>query len=39
MVRSVLQTIAAPVTALIRVARGGSSETRGEPAAPVRDKE
>jgi hypothetical protein len=39
MVRSVLQTVAAPVTALIRVARGGSSEAREEQAAPVRDKE
>jgi hypothetical protein len=38
MVRSVLQTIAAPVTALVRVARRGSSGTRGESAAPVSDK-
>jgi len=38
MVRSVLQTIAAPVTALARVARRGSSGTREEPAPAVRDK-
>jgi hypothetical protein len=38
MVRSVLQTIAAPVTALVRVTRRGSSGTRGEPAAAVQDK-
>ena len=38
MVRSVLQTIAAPVTALVRVARRGSSRTREEQAAPVRDE-
>jgi hypothetical protein len=38
MVRSVLQTIAAPVTALARVARRGSSRTREEQAAPVRDE-
>ena len=38
MVRSVLQTIAAPVTGLMRLARRGSSGTDGEPAAPVRDK-
>jgi hypothetical protein len=38
MVRSVLQTIAAPVTGLVRVARRGSSRTREEQAAPVRDE-
>jgi len=38
MVRSVLQTIAAPVTALVRVARRGSSTTREEQAAPVRNE-
>lgn len=38
MVRSVLQTIAAPVTALVRVARRGSSRTREEQAAPVRNE-
>jgi len=38
MVRSVLQTIAAPVTGLIRVARRGSSRTREEQAAPVRNE-
>ena len=38
MVRSVLQTIAAPVTALVRVTRRGTSGTRGESAAPVSDK-
>ena len=39
MVRSVLQTIAAPVTGLVRVARRDSSRTREEQAALVRDKE
>jgi hypothetical protein len=39
MVRSVLQTIAAPVTALLRVARRGDSGTRAEPAAAVQEKE
>jgi len=38
MVRSVLQTIAAPVTGLVRVARRGSSRTREEQAAPVRNE-
>ena len=38
MVRSVLQTIAAPVTGLVRVARRGSRRTREEQAAPVRDE-
>ena len=38
MVRSVLQTIAAPVTGLVRAARRGSSTTREEQAAPVRDE-
>ncbi len=38
MVRSVLQTIAAPVTGLVRVARRGSSATREEQAAPVRNE-
>ena len=38
MVRSVLQTIAAPVTALMRVARRGSSGAREESAAAVQDK-
>jgi hypothetical protein len=38
MVRSVLQTIAAPATGLVRMARRGSSGTRGEPAAAVQDK-
>ena len=38
MVRSVLQTIAAPVTGLVRVVRRGSSRTREEQAAPVRDE-
>jgi len=35
MVRSVLQTIASPVTALVRVVRGGSKGARAESAAPV----
>ena len=39
MVRSVLQTIAAPVNALVRVVRRGSSGTREETAGPVQDKE
>jgi len=39
MVRSVLQTIATPVTALVRVVRRGSSGTREEAAAAVQDKE
>jgi len=38
MVRSVLQTIAAPVTGLVRVVRRGSSRTREEQAAPVRNE-
>lgn len=38
MVRSVLQTIAAPVTALVRAARRGSSRTREESAASVRNE-
>jgi hypothetical protein len=38
MVRSVLQTIAAPVTGLVRVARRGSGRTREEQAAPVRNE-
>ena len=38
MVRSVLQTIAAPVTGLVRAARRGSSTTREEQAAPVRNE-
>jgi hypothetical protein len=38
MVRSVLQTIATPLTALVRVVRRGSSQTREESAAPVRDE-
>jgi len=38
MVRSVLQTIAAPITALRRGGRRRSSGTREEPAAPVSEK-